>query len=273
MQLKQYLKTIRRRLCHQKLRSTSWANSLLLFAALFSTASCSDSTPTKRTDNGNKVNTGNSAKTPCLTLPSTSPSSPTSPAQAGISWDVEIKPIFVKNCASCHPGSQRTDYSTYDGVRKSIIVIMLNIESQKMPKKGPLSAEDQKSINKWIVAGMPEMASSISTKPDPNSNPDCTPAGDASTGSTTGNPTASGATYARDVKPMIDQYCISCHGSTGPSPQLDTLSKVKASFNAVGFSMKIGSMPRGGPAVPPATQTMFSNWGTAPNGTSGQWAP
>jgi mono/diheme cytochrome c family protein len=272
----------------QSLRSTSWTMNVMLATILFTIVSCTDSSGKKRGDDGNNGNQGNVAKKPCLTLESILPSTLTEATE--ISWDVEIKPIFVKNCGTCHPGSQRTNYATYEGVKKGIIEIRRNIEANKMPKQSPLSAADQKLINKWITAGMPEKVSSSSPKPDSKSDPDCDNGGNDSTSSTTGSATTSttgsattsttgsattspSTSYAGAVKPMIDQYCISCHGSTGNDPKLDTLAKVKANFSAIRNAMKNGTMPQDGAVVSSATQATFASWGTAPNGTIGQWAP
>lgn len=80
----------------------------------------------------------------------------------------EIKPILDTNCAGCHGGSNPKagiDFSSYQGVMSSRAVrpgnpdssrMMREIRSGKMPPAGPLPAEVQDKLAKWIADGAKE---------------------------------------------------------------------------------------------------------------------
>ena len=152
------------------------ANSLL--AALI-VGSCSDVGPKTRI--AGPPGSDASVKPMCLTQ-SVAPA---------VSWKNEIGPIFTANCGPCHPGSQKTDYSTYAGVKAGYVRAMLYIETGRMPVKGPLSSANQLLIDSWSRAGMPENPPAASGSPaqPQNSNPDCTPKPAGTTGAATNSTT------------------------------------------------------------------------------------
>ena len=287
--------------------------SLLTISAVLIIASCSDGGPKSRIgSNGGSAGADGSK---CLQVVNL--------AAPVLAWKGDIAPIFTRDCGSCHPGSQKTDYNSYLGVTKNITTVMAYIAKGSMPPKGPLDAGDQKLLADWIALGMPEVGTAAQTVPNPygtsptaqqgttspSTSPDCQQVGNNSTGgaggATTGSPSSattglpsgattglpsgattglpSGATtgspatavpsYALGVKPLMDQYCISCHGTSGKSPALDTLAKVKANYAKIVSTMKSGSMPEGPVKVPAGAQGMFVKWGTSPNAPYGQWAP
>jgi outer membrane lipoprotein-sorting protein len=80
----------------------------------------------------------------------------------------EVKMIFDANCASCHGGRAPKggiDLSSYSAIMSSRAVrpgnanssrLMREIRSGKMPPAGPLSAELQDKLAKWIDSGAKE---------------------------------------------------------------------------------------------------------------------
>ncbi len=264
------------------------ATSLLGIAAVLIIASCSDGGPQPRVNSDGSSGGANGSK--CLQAVDL--------AAPVLAWKGDIAPIFTRNCGSCHPGSQKTDYNSYLGVTKNITTVMAYIAKGSMPPKGPLEAGDQKLLADWMALKMPEVGTAAQTVPNPKAtspSPDCQQAENNSTGgagsATTSSPkpptptlerpdimtdddgVSPVPTYALGVKPLIDQYCISCHGVDGKSPALDTLAKVKANYAKIVSTMKSGSMPKGPVKVPAGAQGMFVKWGTSPNASYGQWAP
>ncbi len=69
--------------------------------------------------------------------------------------------------------------------------------------------------------------------------------------------------FSKQIKPMIDHYCISCHGSGGTSPDLTSHAKVSSNAGLVVNSLN-GSgaklMPLGGPALNDSLISQFSCW-------------
>ncbi len=80
----------------------------------------------------------------------------------------DIKPIIDANCASCHGGrapKAGLDLSSYSAIMSGRVVrpgnpdssrMMREIRSGKMPPAGPLSAENQDKLAKWIADGAKE---------------------------------------------------------------------------------------------------------------------
>lgn len=67
-------------------------------------------------------------------------------------------------------------------------------------------------------------------------------------------------TYAKDIKPIMDNYCVSCHNANGPSPDLTTYDGVKNDAEAVYNAIYDGSMPQGGNKLNNNTIQTFQNW-------------
>lgn len=75
---------------------------------------------------------------------------------SGTSWNGGISAIFSKHCASCHPGSLATDYSTYAGVKSNIDDEMQRIRSGNMPPDGGMTDQEKQQLEDWVTAEMPE---------------------------------------------------------------------------------------------------------------------
>ena len=58
------------------------------------------------------------------------------------------------------------------------------------------------------------------------------------------NPTGSTAlSYARDIQPIVQSYCLNCHGSRGPA--MSTYQDLTRNFQPVWQQVSIGRMPQG----------------------------
>lgn len=77
------------------------------------------------------------------------------PATPICSWNGGIKTIFEKQCGSCHPGTQQTDYKTFAGVKAGINAEMSRINDGTMPPGG-MKAADKKLVTDWVAKGLPE---------------------------------------------------------------------------------------------------------------------
>jgi hypothetical protein len=88
---------------------------------------------------------------------------PVIPATPEISFDQQIKPIFVNNCARCHDGGE-LDLETYDDIRARVTpgnartsdlykVVTKLWGPSAMPPDGPLSDQQITLIYAWIMQG------------------------------------------------------------------------------------------------------------------------
>ena len=68
--------------------------------------------------------------------------------------------------------------------------------------------------------------------------------------------------YASQIEPMMNQYCISCHsgGNSGFSPDLTNYSSVSSHANAVLSSIQSGYMPQGSPKLADSLIQQFQCW-------------
>ena len=76
-------------------------------------------------------------------------------------------------------------------------------------------------------------------------------------------------TYANDVKPIMDNNCVSCHGTTpdpGANISLVTYNNVKSAVQNNNLISKIngngpgGLMPQGGPKLPQNLIDLIEKW-------------
>ncbi len=74
--------------------------------------------------------------------------------------------------------------------------------------------------------------------------------------------------YSRDIKPIIDNNCVACHGSTTQMP-LVTYNQVKLSVQNNGLLDRIsrvqgasGMMPYQGTRMPQTTIDLINDWNT-----------
>lgn len=69
-------------------------------------------------------------------------------------------------------------------------------------------------------------------------------------------------TYTKDIKPIMDNYCVSCHNESGSYPDLTTYSSVSENAESVYNAINDGSMPQGGDKLSNTTIKTFQNWMT-----------
>ena len=116
----------------RNLEEYAMGNSLCSLTAVlvFSVISCSDSGPQPRIDTASQDAIA-THQASCLDL------------AAVPSWQNGVGAIFETQCASCHPGSQPTDYGSYSGVKNGIAVVLMRIDAGTMPQGSPLSQADR----------------------------------------------------------------------------------------------------------------------------------
>lgn len=69
--------------------------------------------------------------------------------------------------------------------------------------------------------------------------------------------------FSTQIKPMIDNYCISCHGTGGTSPDLTSHAAISSNSNLILNSLTgtgVQLMPQGGPALNDTLISQFSCW-------------
>jgi cytochrome c5 len=168
-----------------------------------------------------------------------------------------ILPLFISNCAmaSCHDGLSQGEednlyaLNSYTSIRQhvtasnpssSAVYRAVNGQTEEFmppPPKSPLTAAQKELMRKWIADGA--------------LNSDC-PNANCDTTGTIG--------FAAKVKPIIDNYCVSCHNSTVTSGgvNLNGYSQVKAYAESIrnGTPVLVGTIRQisGFKAMPPSTK-------------------
>jgi cytochrome c5 len=168
-----------------------------------------------------------------------------------------ILPLFISNCAmaSCHDGLSQGEednlyaLNSYSSIRQhvtasnpssSAVYRAVNGQTEEFmppPPKSPLTAAQKELMRKWIADGA--------------LNSDC-PNANCDTTGTIG--------FSAKVKPIIDNYCVSCHNSTVTSGgvNLNGYSQVKVYAESMrnGTSVLIGTIRQisGFKAMPPSTK-------------------
>ena len=69
--------------------------------------------------------------------------------------------------------------------------------------------------------------------------------------------------FSTQIKPMMDNYCISCHGPGGTSPDLSTHANIASNATLVLNSLNgagVQLIPQGGPALNDTLISQFSCW-------------
>ncbi len=88
------------------------------------------------------------------------PEDPNACETTGLTYDKDIKAIFVNGCAvsGCHvAGDQSPALETYDEVKNNISRIETRALVEKtMPTSGPLASCTQSQLTQWIADGYPE---------------------------------------------------------------------------------------------------------------------
>ncbi|MEI6397359.1 MAG: hypothetical protein WCO71_01190 [Pseudomonadota bacterium] len=169
-------------------------------------------------------------------------------------WTNSVGSIFANNCQSCHG----TTYSNYNYVQANSYSIMSRINSGNMPKGHLMPSMDKSTLQQWVSAGEPYQAT---VTPQPSTVPTNPPT------SNTNNciPTTKAVSFATDIQPIMQTYCVSCHSAAGGrTPYLDTYANVKSSYSAALQSVISGTMPQNtGTKVPSDKITLLQNWGSS----------
>jgi Copper type II ascorbate-dependent monooxygenase, C-terminal domain len=92
--------------------------------------------------------------------------------------------------------------------------------------------------------------------------------------------------YQRDIRPVIESSCVSCHSAGNASPTLDSWDSVHAAAGAVVDAVAAGRMPpwpaddschalRDSRALPKTTRDLFTTWGSEsyPQGATSDYVP
>jgi hypothetical protein len=74
---------------------------------------------------------------------------------AAKSWKGGIGTLFAQRCGACHPGTQPTDYKSFEGVKGNIDGEMDRVDDGTMPPGGMPDAE-KAAMRAWVKAGLPE---------------------------------------------------------------------------------------------------------------------
>ena len=180
------------------------------------------------------------------------PASDADPDAGYITYYGDVEPILKQLCVACHNTTiheDGVDLSTYDKAKYSfndIIESMQEDDDDIMPPSGPVDYSIIATILDWKVDGFREGQVSA---PD--------------TGNTDGT-----YTYTADIKPLIDQECIVCHGATGAAAGFDissydkTVSQIDAIIARIDLQTgQAGVMPTAGRMAENKIQA-FIDWYT-----------
>ncbi len=216
-----------------------------------------------------------------------------------VTYDDDIAPFLSANCTGCHKsGGTSPDLSSYDKASSAADQSLDAMASGSMPKSGALPDEDIDLFAAWIDGGLLESATGGDTTeepevtdetgvgratcavpsdfepspptddtPPPASDPNVPPSSDpppAGGGSAppppSGTPPTTGAvSYQKDVKPILESQCVSCHSAGVQNPDLSTYDAAKASGSRVSATVTGGSMPPGGP-LDQASKDIIKKW-------------
>ena len=83
----------------------------------------------------------------------------------------------------------------------------------------------------------------------------------SATNTSTSTSTVVSVSYARDIQPLMEKYCTTCHSpSGGQKPYLDTYAAAKSGAANSVDDVQTGDMPLSGPAMQPAEVALFEAW-------------
>ena len=164
---------------------------------------------------------------------------------ADVTYEGSIKGMINSKCAWCHSPTAsrpRTPYlTTYDEVKgqgTAVYQAMTDRGDDRMPPRfvrPQLSSDDVRLFAAWRDGGYKKGT------PPPPPNP------------------AIGIFYINDIKSLMANQCVGCHGPGAISPDLTSYASVKAAANSALAAMQNGSMPKAGPL--PSTQiAAFKSW-------------
>lgn len=189
------------------------------------------------TGNGGGDTTGNGGENP-------QPCDPDS-----VYFENDILPLLISNCAmsGCHDAqsaedgviltnwqtvTQTADVRPGDPTGSDLYEVLVEDDSDKImppPPESPLSQQQINLIYTWIAQGARN-----------NSCGDCD---------------TSNVTYSQTIRPLINQWCVGCHGGSFPSDGID-LTTYTALYNVAVSGQLIGtthSQP-GYPTMPQGSQ-------------------
>ena len=134
-----------------------------------------------------------------------------------LTYDGQIKSIFVQRCGACHgPGlpepnwqDYQTAYSFRDKIYENAVVLRI------MPPPGTAQAsaitdQERQEIGAWVKAGAPESAPSGGGSVPPSPSPSPTPTPSPS-------PTPAPPPDFTPIQGLLNQECLVCHANNGNS--------------------------------------------------------
>jgi cytochrome c553 len=128
------------------------------------------------------------------------PVAPTTHGKA-ISYD-DVRPVFARNCAACHPSRSGPDWLDYSQAKPYVsngLLYDYAVKDKIMPPKNSpqaaaMSESDRQAIGAWVQAGGPEHGEAAAAPPAA---------------------TAEGRAVSHEV-----QQCLQCHGAQSPNAQV-----------------------------------------------------
>lgn len=181
-------------------------------------------------------------------------------------FGMEILPILVSNCAfsGCHDAASAEDgviLDSYENVMATADVEPFDLqhseiyevlteddEDKRMPPVPTprLDSDKIQLIAKWILQGAENLEC------DPNV-----------AGCVTEN-----MSYSVDIAPVLDTYCVGCHGGNVPSGGIDlshhagvkSVADNGRLFGAITWTTGFSPMPQGGEKLPDCTIDKIKTW-------------
>lgn len=86
------------------------------------------------------------------------------------------------------------------------------------------------------------------------------PEGDVPSDSPPGQATSGQVSYSQTIKPLLDQFCNTCHSASGTPPALDTYADAVRSAKAANEAIQDARMPLGGATLSDAQKKAFQDW-------------
>lgn len=120
-----------------------------------------------------------------------------------VSYD-QVRSIFAKNCAACHPSRSGPDWLNYDQASiyaQNGMLLKRAVTERSMPPPGSpqaatISDEERAMLGRWVKAGAPQHR-----------------------GTAGGSDGGSGKSIAH--VPAVVQQCFQCHGPQGPGAEAE----------------------------------------------------
>lgn len=151
----------------------------------------------------------------CVTLTACHPDGPHMPLpespevnvnDAGTVGYDQVRPIFAKNCAACHPSRSGPDWLDYDQAANYVtngkllqrVVTDASMPPPGSPQAASITSQERQMIGAWIKAGGPKKSR-------------------ATAGDSTSSDGPQGDTGPRASS--LSQTCFQCHGPHGPGAE------------------------------------------------------